>query len=423
MFFVISSTTIYLEDYNPGINLDSDSSTAIQNAITDAIRQQAILVFPAGGRKFRVDKQLVVQLDRDSPFFELEGNNAMLYPNFDGICLFIEPLCPFSEVGSGREVSHFKIQDLTFDAYFNENSRAIQIGKNGFALSDFKHSSIEHVLMLNFYKKHPLFLEGSLTRNVNFRSVVSRTNGFEIISNQVGGFVGDMTFDGCEATGGETKKGFVANGSGGMIRGIRVVNSIFYGGVELQSSIGGQVADFWFTNMAIDRPEIPAVVIKGLGGQFSQLFFENAYIVGSENPAVIVDWNAQTSKISRQVVFRGGNVSTIKSENVFSITGGVQVLIDGISFSDLEADAAIKLINTQKSTIINCNCVSVAGHIPNHLIVIDEDCKDLVVSSNQGETKMKLILNKSKKVILGSNSAATRLDYFVGFVLLPVIFF
>ena len=386
---------VYLDDYNPGMDTDTDSSTAIQNAIDDAVRKQATLVFPSGGRKFRVDKQIIVSLDRDSPYFKLEGNNAVLYPNMSDYCLFIEPLCPFSQVGTGREVAHFEIKDLTFDGFFNRDSRAIQIGKNGFAISDFKHSVVENVLMLNFPTHHPVLLEGSLTRNVNFYNVVSRTNGFEIISSQPKGFVGDITFDGCEASASKTRKSFSVGGHGAMVRGIRVVNSIFYGGVELESGSKGQVADFWFTNMAIDRPKTDAIVVRGTGGQFNQLFFENTYIVGSEYSAFIVDLNPESMELSRQIVFRGGNLSGIKAESVMKIKGGMQVLIDGVSFSDIEANEAISLENTFKSTITNCNCVSVTEKIPNHLISIQKDCDNLVITSNQGDTLNSLIAVES----------------------------
>ena len=392
----LTTNSVFLEDFNPPQNTDSDASSVIQKAVNEAIFQGKPLIFPSGQRRLRIDSQILISLDSQSSRLVIDGQGATIYPNFEGAGLFVKPLCPTSDIGSGREVAHFEINDLNFDGYFgSEKTRALKIGANGFAFSDFRQSFVQNSLLLGF-KCHPILLEGSLTRNIHFRNVVSRSHGWEVVSND-GGFVGDMVFQNCEASG-EKVLDFLASGKykTSELRGIRIEQCNFYGGgISMFSGVFGRLADFWITDTSVDQSKSPALNVIGDGGKIHQLFVQNIYAVGFETPAINIELDPASQSHSGQFVIRGGNISSLKADSAIIANGVSQILLDGITFTDIYCRSAIKL-QASKSQVYNCNSMNLSGLNPDYLIELLEGSSDMILSNNVADVYNDLILDSSR---------------------------
>ena len=87
-------------------------------------------------------------------------------------------------------------------------------------------------LCVGFTKKHPIYIEGDLTRQMIFENVISRDNGLEMLGNQDGGFIGDITFDKCQFqynVGGQGALNIFVSGptTTSQIRGLRFADCVF----------------------------------------------------------------------------------------------------------------------------------------------------------------------------------------------------
>jgi len=400
---IISSDSIYLANYNIGSDTTIDSSTSIQAAINDALAGKKPLVFPSN-IKLRVDFQLVADLNSTNSLLVIKGNNSILYPSFDGPCLKINPTTKIEDA-NGQEIVHFEIDGLNFDGFFQtENTRALHIGRNGYALDDFSYSIVKNMLLQNFTKQHPILIEGTRTRHILFDSIVSRDNGFQVLSANNDGFVGDMTFRNCEThfkNGGKGCLDFFVSApvSTTQLRGIRFESCVFYGG-KLMFGAGafGQFADVWMDNCAMDQGigTSKGIVLNGSGGQFHQFFIEDLYAVGFNGNIVNAELNSQSSLTSNGLVIRGGNISlnTVTPIKIKNFRG---VSIDGVNFSDISGSYCIELARCYKSIIVNNIHSDINGLKPMYIVSIDAVSKDVSAKNNIGDVSSGLILDLQPK--------------------------
>ena len=153
---------IYVADYvDKNVGTSITSGVEIQFAVNKAISERKPLVFPPGEKEFRSNIAITIDLDWNSPYFVCYGNNAVLYPDGDFPFFKINPLCPKAEIGTGREVAYFEIRDLKFDGFYESahtNTRAIQIGQTGFALSPFLASRANKCICVLVLQRNTLFI-------------------------------------------------------------------------------------------------------------------------------------------------------------------------------------------------------------------------------------------------------------------------
>jgi len=275
---------------------------------------------------------------------------------------------------------------------FGGGTRALQIGRDGYSLDDFGYSVVKDCKTINFTLYSPYLIAGTLTRHIEFVNIVHRDNGFEIQSIQDYGFVGDMTFTGCDSqykSGGVA--GLILNVGGGsqlsQARGIRFNDSVWYGGnVSLSCATNGQLADIWFNDCAADQmiSGTNAFDIQASGGQINQVFFNNLYAVAADSAILNVLMSGASVAASNAITLRGGNINQITSTAIVceAIEG---LIIDGVNFSSCSGAYCVELKNCIGAKVVNCYHNNLNSLQPINLIRLDSACIDSCISNNNGE--------------------------------------
>lgn len=395
----MSDDAIYLANYNLGDDTSIDSSASIQTAINDALASKKHLIFPPN-KNLRVDFQLIVNLSSQNPVFVIKGNNSTLFPSMDGGCIRLNPTVKIEEAISGQDLTHFEIDGLNFDGFFQiENTRALHIGKGGYSMDDLSFSHVKNVILKNFTKQHPILIEGSKTRHILFDSVVSRDNGIQILSTSSYGAIGDLTFRNCEMHYKEGGKGCVdfkaSSPYTARIDGVKFENCAFYGGkILLNSSTGGKLSNITLDNCSVNKPigSSRGIVLSGTGGKINQIFIEDLYASGFSGNIINAELNNDSSLISNGLSIRGGTLA-LSTATPIKLTNFRGASIDGVKFSDISANFCIEMSKCFKSIISNNIHSDVNGLKPMYILSIDALSKDVIVKNNIGDVKNAVALD------------------------------
>lgn len=338
----------------------SNGYTSLQAAITFCQQANKPLSLP-NNALIRLDTQVIIQHGKNSAGDQtknmiIHGNNATIYPNFNGAAFNIQPQCTLANIGTGYEIANVKIEDITFDGFIaNSNgfttSYAMQIGRTGYRLDGFLPNQFNNILSQTFNKNA---YQITSSRMIEFNNVIGRSSGLLIECLANSEFCGDLTFNDCQFLGTSTNRpvsivGFANGGVQSQVRGLRFNNCVVYGtGTYINASTNSNVGDIWFESCAWDEGTVAgekAIEIAANGTSLiSQVFFQDPYIVNFTGQAIYAQTDG-SSKIEHFKVM-GGHVGVIDApgtEAAIRLISIENALIHGVTFTSITGQEAISV--------------------------------------------------------------------------------
>lgn len=295
--------------------------------------------------------------DTRSYSVRVAGNGCNILPNHNGDTFRIEPRCPDSDVGTGREIASIDFGGFFVNGFFitantHTNARALTVGKTGFVVDSFTKSRIYDIAVQTFLQP-PFLIEQA--RMLKCERLITRDDsGGMLLRVLRDGFVGDITLEDCEFDGNVTRRPLhifaEASSAFAEARGIRVDNCVLYGsGARLESGANGKVDDIWFDNLACDGPDAPAgepavELYAHDGGTMAQVFVSHPYIVNYTGSAVIVRRGSGSS--FKAVEVAGGYISQITAADVIDINVAENITVRDVHFVNNTGTNEVRVRNT-----------------------------------------------------------------------------
>jgi hypothetical protein len=366
-------------------NTTSDSAPALQAMIDTAQESGFWVQLPSEGR-LRLDSPITFKQGRsatDAFAYEVlfDGNHCTVLQNHAGNCFEVVARCLYADKATGRNSGKVVIKNTIFDGYFvtlnsYTSARALVIGQGGLSMSSFEVSVISDITVTGYLT---VPLDFTSCRHFAVNRVVTRSpSGGVRLSQRQEGFVGDMTFNGCEFSGTETDRpielySFSASGNA-ECRGNHFTDCVIYGsGTKIHASTNGQTADTWFTSCAFDGPDAPVgedaiEILASSTGKVIQTSFVSPYIVNYTGKALAVE--SQGASFVQAIQLSNPRISFIQhatsciqiiSAEQFSLRGGEFFNNTSSETVNISADCQHVVIQNNSSQSTNTNFITIGG--------------------------------------------------------------
>lgn len=386
----------------------TDSSKAIQNAITIAQLQNVAVTFPEGGL-FSLLNSLVFQhgqstADTQKYSVVINGNFSSLFPAPNTYAITIVPRCALADATSGRADSPIVIKDLIIDGGRASGHQAggIMIGAPGFRWQALGFCEMTNVTVQNIMNPGAAAFRLIEGRHMDFYACVVR--GFptvgatmEIESTTSGSFCGDFSFYGCEFSGNQEVPGLsLISSGGGSVRGISFVDcAIFGAGTTLSvSGSNSQLGDIWFDSCRFDSAAGGDTFLNlNSNGQMFNVHIMHSYFVTESTSTQAIFGNCASSGQMMQIEISGCNFGNpfneVGSPNqgviAFTFAYGLAIngnLFSGVSGAASPASAYINLNNCTNMSVNNNLSMNPTANLPTFGVNISGKCNSYSILGN-----------------------------------------
>lgn len=377
---------------------------------------------------YHLDSTLVIPQGRvngevfaDTREFTLFGNYAELRPQFNGICVDVQPVCSLADaaISGAYKLGQFHIQDLNFNfASANASSfhqaSALQIGRAGYTMRSTEPSIVRNVRIKdrnqeNFTVNAVQIVNASMIR---FDSLTVVAGGVSITNtdNDTEVFTGDMWFNDCDLRGVNEDGKRPIHIFGNNVDTTVTANiaaiwfshcEVYEGGCKIEAAAGDRIRRVWFNGVHFAETEaghrVVEVEVTDAGatnpGFMDEIVFNNCLFPQQTSGGAAAGRmlhmtnNAATTLKSVQIVnnrFRdaqpfGGDVEVIYLENV----DHVQIL--GNTFDNMQMTGAVITAENCDGLMVQGNMVpSFGGLFPanTHLVELGANSDEWIIVGN-----------------------------------------